>query len=174
MLYTEGFKARMIERMAGPERISATALAEDVGVAQPTLSRWLRDAHRVEAMGSNKKQRQGKSTTGPRGRTAKDKLRIVLEASRLSDQELGAYLRKEGIHEAQLKEWEEAATAALADTARKKAKTSPEAKRIKELERELLRKEKALAEVAALLTLKKKAAEIWGDRDDNMGTRSGT
>lgn len=164
----------MIERMAGPEGISATALAKDVGVAQATLSRWLRDARRVEAMGSKKKKREGKTTKRPRRRTAEEKLRIVLEASRLSDEELGAYLRKEGIHEAQLNEWLQAASAGLSEAGRKKAKTSSETKRIKELERELRRKEKALAEVAALLALKKKAAEIWGDGDDDTDTRSGT
>jgi hypothetical protein len=45
-------------------------------------------------------------------------------------------------------------------------------KRIKELERELNRKEKALAEAAALLVLKKKVQEIWGDEDDTMDSRS--
>lgn len=177
MPYTEGFKARMIERMAGPEGISATALARDVGVAQATLSRWLRSARRVEAMGSKKKKREGRASERSRQRTAEDKLRIVLEASRLSDEELGAYLRAEGVHEARLRDWQaavtEAATAALSPS-RGKAKTSPEAKRVKELERELRRKEKALAEVAALLALKKKAAEIWGDGDDDTDTRSGT
>jgi len=163
----------MIERMAGPEGISATALARDVGVAQATLSRWLRSARRVEAMGSKKKKREGRASERSRQRTAEDKLRIVLEASRLSDEELGAYLRAEGVHEARLKDWQAAATAALSPS-RGKAKTSPEAKRVKELERELRRKEKALAEVAALLALKKKAAEIWGDGDDDTDTRSGT
>jgi transposase len=167
----------MIERMAGPEAISATALAKDVGVAQATLSRWLRNARRVDAMGSKKKKHEGKADKRPPQRTAEDKLRIVLEASRLSEEELGAYLRRKGIHEAQLKDWQatvtEASTAALSSS-RRKAKTSPEAKRVKELERELLRKEKALAEVAALLALKKKAAEIWGDGDDDTDTRNGT
>jgi hypothetical protein len=34
------------------------------------------------------------------------------------------------------------------------------------LERELRRKDKALAETAALLTLRKKAQAIWGDGED--------
>jgi len=53
-------------------------------------------------------------------------------------------------------------------------KGSSEAKRVKDLERELRRKEKALAEMAALLVLKKKANAIWGDGDDGMGGRSGS
>jgi len=47
------------------------------------------------------------------------------------------------------------------------AKKAPESKRIRELERELRRKDAALAETAALLVLKKKAQMIWGDEDDN-------
>ncbi len=39
-------------------------------------------------------------------------------------------------------------------------------KRIRTLEKELNRKDKALAETAALLVLKKKVQEIWGDEDD--------
>jgi Skp family chaperone for outer membrane proteins len=39
-------------------------------------------------------------------------------------------------------------------------------KRIKDLEKELQRKEKALAEAAALLVLQKKVQAIWGDPED--------
>ena len=44
--------------------------------------------------------------------------------------------------------------------------TKEEKKRIKALERDLRRKEKALAEAAALLVLRKKAEAIWGDGED--------
>lgn len=99
MSYTDGFKARMIERMAGPEQISATALSKKVGVPQSTLSRWLwlRGVRRFGLMEENKRP-------GDRTRTAEEKLRIVLEASQLDEDELGALLRHEGIHEAQLKQ----------------------------------------------------------------------
>jgi hypothetical protein len=40
-------------------------------------------------------------------------------------------------------------------------------KRIKQLEKELLRKEKALAEAAALIILRKKAQAIWGDPEED-------
>ena len=66
-----------------------------------------------------------------------------------------------------------AATTALSSKSKSK-KASPEAKRIRELEKDLRRKEKALAETAALLALKKKLEEIWGDEDDDTNTRSGT
>lgn len=41
MLYTEAFKARMLRRMLGPKAVSAQSLSGEVGVSQPTLSRWL-------------------------------------------------------------------------------------------------------------------------------------
>jgi transposase-like protein len=168
--YTEGFKARMIERMAGPEAISATALAREVGVPQSTLSRWLRDRGDRRFVGMNDQRRPD-----GRNRGAEEKLRIVLEASQLEGEELGALLRREGLHEAELKRWVEAATAALSPSRKTKGKKSKaEAKRIRELEKDLRRKEKALAEVTALLALQKKIEEIWGDEADGTSTRRGT
>lgn len=170
MVYTQGFKARMIERMAGPEQISANALGKEIGVPQSTLSRWLRieGARKVDTM----KDRNGR---GRKTWTVEEKLRLVHAASELGAEELGAFLRREGLHESQLKEWTEAATSALsAAPKRKSGKASPEAKRIKNLEKELHRKEKALAELAALLALQKKLETIWGDEGDGTDTRSGT
>ena len=175
--YTEGFKSRMIQRMAGPEAISATQLSKEVGASQHSLSRWLRQARTLGPMGREKKQRGG-GRQGPRRWSAEEKLRVVMEAAALTNDELGAFLRREGVHEAQMQEWREtaleAATGALKDQKRKGSERTPEARKIRELERELRRKEKALAEVAALLTLKKKAEEIWGDGGDDTNTGRGT
>ena len=44
--YSEAFKSKMVQRMSGPRAKTATALAPEVGVPQPTLSRWLRTALR--------------------------------------------------------------------------------------------------------------------------------
>lgn len=173
MNYSDGFIARQVRRMAGPDGISASALAKEVGVPQPTLSRWLRAASNVEAM--TRKPRK-KDTTPRRKRwTPEEKLRVLGRASQLGDDELGAFLRTEGIHEATLRQWQEAATAALAGANKPRSgKKSPEAKRLAELERDLRRKEKALAEMAALITLQKKVQAIWGDGGDGTDTRSET
>lgn len=174
MNYTDGFKARMVRRMAGPEGISATALSREVGVAQPTLSRWAREARSVVSMKQDQPRDDKKQTKGQQKWTAEEKLRVVLGASGLSEAELGAYLRSEGVHEHQLKEWRAAAVGALSTKRAKPKKNSPEAKRIRELEKDLRRKEKALVEFAALLALKKKVQEIWGGEDDSTDTRSET
>jgi transposase len=174
--YTAGFRARMVQRMAGPEGISATALAKEVGVPQPTLSLWLRRAPRVSAMTTDRDD-QGKSKASRRKPwTPEEKLRIVLQASSLSEEQLGSFLRREGLHGAQLNEWREkalgAATAALQSSAAKKRGPTPEAIRIRDLEKELRRKESALAEVTALLALKKKLQALWGDEEDNTSAKS--
>jgi len=110
--------------------------------------------------------------------TPTQKLRAVQEASQLSDDELGAFLRREGVHASQLNEWIEVVKAAslqaLAPSKRSRTKKSPEQKKINALEKELNRKDKALAEVTAILALKKRIQEIWGDADDDTDTRSGT
>lgn len=103
----------------------------------------------------------------PQDRSPAEKLRLVAEASKLTDEELGEFLRREGIHQAQLDQWEEAIVGALGQQKRRSSKKTAESKRIRKLESELRRKEKALAEAAALLVLKKKAQEIWGDEGDD-------
>ena len=170
MPYTEGFKARMVQRIAGPNGITAYALSKEVGVSQPTLSRWVRE-----------RSLSGMTDESPKKRrtwTATEKLRVVQEASQLSDEDLGAFLRREGLHQAQLDEWAEvvkaAALAGLAPPKRSKAQRSPEEKKIRALEKDLNRKDRALAEVTAILALKKRVQEIWGDGDDDTDTRSGT
>ena len=172
--YSVGFKSRMIQRMAGREAISANALSKEVGVAQATLSRWLREGSRLRVM--SKKSERPMSTTGRR--TADDKLRLVMQSATLSGEALGEFLRREGIHEAQLIEWREkatsAATSALKDAKRKKADKTPEARKIRELESELRRKDKALAEAAALLVFKKKWTEYLEERDGDTSSRSET
>ena len=172
--YSSGFKSRMIQRMAGRERISANALSEEVGVSQGTLSRWLRAGPTLGDMSKKTKSRSNKS----RRRTIDDKLRIVMESAGLSEEALGEFLRREGVHESQLKEWREkvmaGAASALKDANRKKSERTPEARRIRELESELRRKEKALAEAAALLILKKRWTEYLEGRDGDTDTRKET
>jgi transposase-like protein len=93
----------------------------------------------------------------------------------LSGADLGELLRKEGLHAAQLEEWRRATLTALAGSAGSHPKRSAEdGKRIKVLEREILRKDRALAEVTALLVLQKKAQAIWGGADGDTATKNGT
>lgn len=167
MPYSEAFRSKIVQRMLGPDAKSANALAAEIGVNQPTLSRWLRDARIVGSTMTHSKQ-------SPQKRTSSDKLRIVLAASRLNNEDLGAFLRREGVHGHQLEQWRSTVLAALdADGAKKRPGPSPEAKELVAVRRDLRRKDRALAEVSALLVLKKKADAIWGVVDDDTDERTG-
>ncbi len=154
--------------MTGRDALSATALARETGIGQPTLSRWLRSAGTVAPMSDS----PDGAPRRPQDWSADEILAVITEAAALSDEDLGAFLRRKGLHEAHLETWRTRMMAGLETPVRRSGR-SPEAKRIKDLERELRRKEKALAELAALLVLQKKLREIWGDEEDGTTPRSG-
>jgi transposase len=173
MEYAENVKARMVRRMLGPEAVTATSLAGETGISQATLSRWL--AASIKGV-SNSKPGAPKTETTPTPKrpqdwTALERAQAVLAASQLDESQLGEFLRRQGLHREQLAEWTSALEEALAQP-RQARRSSGDAKRIKELERDLARKDKALAETTALLVLKKKMALLWGDEDDDTDPRS--
>jgi transposase len=169
MKYSAAFKAKMVQKMLGGR--SANSLAQEIGVNQPTLSKWLREAGSLQPV-KRRDQDEPAKTEGrrPDDWSAEEKLEAVLEAKRLSGSALGEFLRRRGLHEEQLRQWEAAAVDSL--RGRKAPSKSAESKRVKELERELRRKEKALAEVAALLVLRKKAEALWGDEDASIESKT--
>ncbi len=163
--YSENFKRKMVQRMSGAHARSATSLAKETGVSQATLSRWLIQARTIGLM-----SKDDRDTPKPdplrKERGPEEKMRLVLEAARISEAELGAFLRREGLHEADLDEWRDAMLTGLKPPPSKHAR-SQEVRRVKQLEKELHRKDKALAEAAALLVLQKKVQALWGDEDDD-------
>ena len=106
------------------------------------------------------------SDAGPEGWSSRDKFAAVLETAALNEADLSAYCRERGLYPGQIAAWRTACEQAndwdRASTARLSQATREEKKRVQALERELARKEKALAEAAALLVLRKKASAIWG------------
>ena len=115
-----------------------------------TLERWREDVQTRPARG--------------RAWSASARLEAVITAAALDETGKSAWCREHGVFPAELERWRTSATTALADP--EDVRASPQAtradkKRIKELERELLRKDRALAETAALLVLSKKVAAIF-------------
>ena len=169
----------MVQMMCGPEPISACALAKQEGIAQSTLSRWKRQAATVGGMKNRRHTNESHENTPhkrPQDWSLEEKLQAMVDVSTLSDKELGAYLRRKGLHEGTLKQWRAQVARALSEQAprAKKSRAHKEAdKRVRKLERELKRKNAALAEAAALLVLKKKVQEIWGDEDGDTAERNG-
>lgn len=154
----------MVQRLLSGNA-SVMVLAREVGVSHTTISRWARSFGRLQPTmdkGSNDPKRPPRRTEDW---TAQDRLTALGKASELTGDRLGAYLRREGLHEATLQQWRQIALEALQGPANA-TRNQAEKRQVKKLERELLRKDKALAEAAALLILKKKVQAIWGDEDD--------
>lgn len=172
-VYPHSFKVEMVRRLTGPDAISAHQLSKQVRPCQPLLSRWLRQAREV---GLENFCRIEPMTDDPSKLSAADKLQLVLQASALSDEELGGFMRQHGLHKEQLDQWKDAMLNGLAPKApprRQPLSTKADKKRIKRLERELARKDKALAETAALLVLQKKVQDLWGDEDESTPVSKG-
>ena len=156
--YGNDFKETMVQKMSGPDPKSATALSEEVGVPQTTLSRWLKEYGRFGSSGGGMSSKKR-----PQNWSAEEKIQALIEYEGLDEEARGRYLREKGLYSVDVERWREEIKKALG---KKVKKGDPKDRRIRELEGELRRKEKALAETAALLVLKKKAQEIWGENED--------
>ena len=148
--YGEAFRNRVVARLLPPESANVGAVAKEIGVSVQTLERWREDAQTRPARG--------------RAWSATARLEAVITAAALDETGKSAWCREQGVFPAELERWRTSATTALADP--EDVRASPQAtradkKRIKALERELLRKDRALAETAALLVLSKKVAAIF-------------
>jgi len=152
--YSVAFRQKMVTRLTGKNAVSARNLAEETGVSQETLSRWLREARRLPSMPKKTQNKKAKRWT------VDEKIQVLGRAAQLTGEELEAYLAGEGLSLAELESWR----LALDEGGRASTATT---KAFRKLERELARKEKALAEAAALLVLKKKVEHIWGVEDDD-------
>src|SRR5499427_6176847 len=155
--FSVAFKQKMVQRLTGKHAMSASELARETGVRQQNLSRWLQEARSLPLMADKPKP-------ALREWTVEQKARVLAEASKLNGEELTAYLEREAVKFAEYEQWR----IALDEGGAASAATN---KRIRQLERELARKEKALAEAAALLVLKKKGETLYGEDegDDTTG-----
>jgi len=149
--YSIAFKRKMVQRLTGKDAISAAELAREMGVRQQSLSRWLDEARSLPVVAACKSR--------DREWTVEQKAQVLTEASELTGDQLHAHLDRQGIKLAEFEQWR----LALEEGGRASCATT---KRIRKLERELARKEKALAEAAALLVLKKTVESLYDDVED--------
>jgi transposase-like protein len=158
--YSEDFKRTAVAKLSSPGGPSATLLSEELGISQSSLSRWLRERVTLTINGEDMKQRRSDDWT------AEEKVAAVLDYEKLPQEQRGTFLREKGLHEATVGRWKLEIVEGMKLKPFAQGKKDPQQKRIAALERELRRKESALAEAAALLVLKKKADAIWGEERD--------
>ena len=163
MGYSQERKTAVLKRMLPPLNVAIRHLSQEEGISEGTLHKWRADAR-------GKGQLLPDADAGPEGWSSRDKFAAVLETAALNVADLAEYCRKRGVYPAQIATWRTACEQAndwdRASTARLGRATKEGKKRVKDLERDLARKDRALAETAALLVLRKKASAIWGDFED--------
>ncbi len=161
--YSEERKQAVIEKMMPPQNRPIPELAKETGISSVTLYHWRKQA-----------KARGMAVPGdgknPESWSPEDKLAVVIETAALNEAELAEYCRRKGLFAEQVVAWKQGfvqgtlvagvSASALQEQARR------DKKRIRELEHDLRHKEKALAETAALLVLRKKAEAIWGKGED--------
>ena len=163
MSYSPERKEAVLKKMLPPDQRSIPDLAKEEGIAEPTLYAW-----RSKARNEGRLMPDSKNT--PKGWSSRDKFAAVMETASMSRAEIAEYCRSIGIHTSQIDTWREACMKAndweQESNAQLKLATKAADKRTKRLERELLRKEKALAEAAALLVLRGKLNALYGEDED--------
>ena len=161
--YTEEFKLSIIKQMLSPQNKSVSQLEKETGIARQTLFAWKCQAKEKGIVITDGEVQTEKWST-------KDKFMIVVETASLNNTELSEYCRKKGLYVEQVEAWKDAcmqANGGVAQEAEKLSKANKDKeKEIRKLEKELKRKEAALAETAALIVLRKKAQAIWGDNEE--------
>ena len=168
-LYSQELKDSLTARMLTPHNEPVPELARETQIPKDTLYGW-----RKAALGQVAVTDPSPSTPAL---SSDAKFAIVIESSRLNAHELGEFCRTKGFFPQQVAAWRERCSAAnAAGPSRADQEQSREqAREIRQLRGELQRKEKALAEAAALLLLQKKVQALWGEGEAEKSTgRSGS
>ncbi len=160
--YSEERKASVLKKLLPPNSRPVPEVAREEGISEPTLYNWRTQVREqgLPVPGSGKQTEDW---------SAEAKFAAVVETATLNESELSEYCRSKGLYPEQVKRWREAcvqgAQAAGVSQKQNRQETKRDKKRIQQLERELNRKEKALAEAAALLVLRKKLDALWEENE---------
>ena len=153
--YGQKYKDRAVARLLPPESAAITEVSRELGVSTSTLERW-----RAEALSRPVRERSW---------TAAARLEAVITTAALGEEAKNAWCREHGVYPEELARWHSSAVQALAEPEESRAspkQTRQDRRRIRELERDLLRKDRALAETTALLVLAKKLSAIFPEAAD--------
>ena len=161
--YTAEKKTAVLNRMMPPESGSVAKLSIELGISESCLYYWRMKAKQKGALMPDSKQ-------PPEQWSSANKFTVVLETARITETELSTYCRQKGLFVEQVKMWrqicEDANQRAEKISIDSRQESKIDKQRIHLLERELHRKEKALAEAAALLILRKKLDAFYSESED--------
>lgn len=174
--YTEGFKIQAVEKALNrSSEISLAEMAKILGVSRSALQRWITQSkqHQLETVFDNNLSPTmtiKAKEIRPQDWSLEERLKVIIESDSLSEEATGALCRSQGIFPHHIREWKQQFISGSVISTETKRQVSIKSLRneIKGLNKDLNRKNKALAETAALLVLKKKVDDIWGSSEDNL------
>jgi transposase len=156
-------KEAILTKMLAPHPQTISALSKQEGISEATLYNW-RKQLRHEGRPVPEHDRTSENWS------AQTKFAVVVETATLTETEMAEYCRSKGLYPEQIKAWRDAAIESQDDSQQTTAANQQQGrdyrKQIKRLEREIARKDKALAEAAALLILQKKMRALWEGGED--------
>ena len=157
--YSEERKAAVLKKLLPPYNRPIPDVAREEGISTGTLYNWRKQSISSGAVVPG----SGKATT--EAWSAQAKFATVVETASMNEHQVSEYCRGKGLYPEQIRQWRKACIEG-AESLEQQRKAQQQAKRqearkIKQLERELRRKEKALAETTALLVLRKKLDALW-------------
>lgn len=172
--FTQSFKIQAVEKaLSRPEHMSMATVADSLGVGNSTLQRWIRKSKNQELEPFTGEEMSNANCMAKEKRpidwSPEEKLNLVAACASLDEEATSALCREHGIYPHHINQWKQEFVSET--TTNNQSKTHSEVKNLKlenkALKKELRRKEKALAEAAALLVLEKKVAAIWGNNDED-------
>jgi transposase len=143
--------------------LTLTAVGEQFGTGRYNLAAWLKAAESRHEVSKKPKPHLVAAASATDERSASEKLRLLIEASSLSEEQLGEFLRREGLHDGDLERFRLEALGGLDG----KVHSQQDRRQIQELERMNAKQAKRLREAEVLLELQKKVHELWGAKDDD-------
>lgn len=154
-------KELVLSKLLNPNRYTVSQISKEEGISDKTLYAWRNKARQSGVIMPNNES--------PERWDRQTKFSVVLETQAMNTQELSAYCRKKGLYPKQVNEWRDACLngidSAMVDPKAIRGEVRDLKQDNKMLERELRRKDKALAEAAALLVLAKKYRPLWEDEE---------
>lgn len=161
--YTEAERIELVQKTLSPLNKTVVELSKETGISENTISTWRKKYI------SDKNPMPVKILSG-KGPSSREKFLIVMETYSMPEAQLSEYCRSRGLYVEDIKKWRESCMDANVqehgNVKELKNELQEEKKKYKQLEKELGRKEKALAETAALLVLRKKLDAILGDPEE--------
>jgi transposase len=162
MRYSEGFRRSIVRKVQESDGKSLDDIAREHGIHPATLGRW------IQQLRASKLADDGADGIQPSHRNPGEKLELLLESRTVKPDAMGEWLRRNGMHSEHLRLWEQELGSMATDNENKiNSENSQLRKENKALKKELARKEKALAEAAVLLTLKKKYPTIFEHNEED-------